>query len=220
MAIETVAAVAEVAAESIAEAAVVEAAEATVTEGIVESSISGATELSETLSAIEKEIPREIINEKVDAMLQNEAFRAEILEETKQIFTINEHLEGTVHPETDVPFTSKEIEIDGESRLGVFPDFPESYGTQLPETLHEASDYEQATHCNEQLSQSYENGSLDTDQFTDRQLEQIRNGDKPEGYTWHHHEDPGRMQLVPSDIHEKTGHTGGRSLWSGGREAR
>ena len=206
-------AVAEVAAEGIAEAAVGEATEATVAE------ISGATELSETLSAIEKEIPREIINEKVDAMLQDEAFQAEILEETKQIFTINEHLEGTVHSETNIPFTSKEVEIDGESRLGVFPDFPASYETQLPETLHEASDYEQATRCNEQLSQALENGSLDTEQFTDRQLEQIRNGDKPEGYTWHHHEDLGRMQLVPSDIHEKTGHTGGRSLWGCGSEA-
>ncbi|MYD63434.1 MAG: HNH endonuclease [Gemmatimonadetes bacterium] len=212
MAIET--AIAAVDAAGISEAAVMEAAEATVAQ------ISGATELSETLSAIEKEIPREIINEKVDAMLQNEAFHAEILEETKQIFTINEHLEGTVHPETNVPFAIKEIEIDGESRLGVFPDFSASYEAQLPETLHEASDYEQATHCNEQLSQSYENGSLDTEQFTDRQLEQIRNGDKPEGYIWHHHEDSGRMQLVPSDIHEKTGHTGGRSLWGGGSESR
>ena len=198
----------------------IKALESTVAEGIAESSISEAKESSEILSAIQKEIPREIINERVDAMLQDSPFRAEILEETKQIFTINEHLEGTVHPETNVPFTSKEVEIDGESRLGVFPDFPESYKTQLPETLHKASDYEQATHCNEQLSQSYENGSLDTEQFTDRQLEQIRNGDKPEGYTWHHHEDPGRMQLVPSDIHEKTGHTGGRSLWGGGSESR
>lgn len=87
MVIETaIAAVAtEVAAESIAEAAVMEAAEATVGESIAESSISGATELSETLSAIQKEIPREIINERVDAMLQNEAFRAEIASEVSQI---------------------------------------------------------------------------------------------------------------------------------------
>ncbi len=162
-----------------------ETAEATVAEGIAESSISGATELSETLSAIQKEVPREIINERVDAMLQDEVFRTEILEAT-------------------------------------YPDFSEHcrFETQLPENLHKASDYQHSKHCNEQLSQSYENGSLDTEQFTDRQLEQIRNGDKPEGYTWHHHEDPGRMQLVDSDIHEKTGHTGGRSLWGGGSEAR
>jgi RHS repeat-associated protein len=31
----------------------------------------------------------------------------------------------------------------------------------------------------------------------------------PEGYTWHHHQDGTTMQLVPRDIHAKTGHTGG-----------
>ena len=33
-----------------------------------------------------------------------------------------------------------------------------------------------------------------------------------EGYTWHHHEDGSLMQLVPRDIHSKTGHTGGYSI--------
>ena len=79
MVIETAtAAVAEVAAESIAEAAVEEAAEATVGE------ISRAANLSETLSAIQKEVPREIINERVDAILQDEAFRTEIASEVSQ----------------------------------------------------------------------------------------------------------------------------------------
>jgi RHS repeat-associated protein len=31
----------------------------------------------------------------------------------------------------------------------------------------------------------------------------------PEGYTWHHHQDGRTMQLVPRDIHSRTGHTGG-----------
>jgi RHS repeat-associated protein len=31
----------------------------------------------------------------------------------------------------------------------------------------------------------------------------------PEGYTWHHHQDGTTMQLVPRDIHARTGHTGG-----------
>ena len=206
----------------VAEATIEKAIETTAFESIAESSISGATELSKTLSAIQKEVPREIVNERVDAMLQNEAFHAKILEETKQIFTINEHLEWSVHPETNVPFIKKEVEIDGELRIGVFPDFYEhvAYETQLPESLHKASDYEQAKHCNEQLRQAHENGNLNTEQFTDRQREQIRNGDKLEGYTWHHNEDPGRLQLVNSDVHDKTGHTGGRSLWGGGSEAR
>ena len=34
----------------------------------------------------------------------------------------------------------------------------------------------------------------------------------PAGYTWHHVEDGTTMQLIPSDIHSATGHTGG-SAW-------
>jgi RHS repeat-associated protein len=33
----------------------------------------------------------------------------------------------------------------------------------------------------------------------------------PKGYTWHHHESTGRMQLVNRKIHAKTGHAGGFS---------
>ena len=33
----------------------------------------------------------------------------------------------------------------------------------------------------------------------------------PEGYTWHHHQDAGLMQLIDYEIHRKTGHTGGFS---------
>jgi hypothetical protein len=36
----------------------------------------------------------------------------------------------------------------------------------------------------------------------------------PKGMTWHHHQDRTTMQLVPTDIHAKTGHTGG---FSGGQ---
>ncbi len=38
----------------------------------------------------------------------------------------------------------------------------------------------------------------------------------PPGYTWHHHQDYGRMQLVPSGLHQLTGHTGGAAIWGGG----
>jgi hypothetical protein len=34
----------------------------------------------------------------------------------------------------------------------------------------------------------------------------------PKGMTWHHHQDGTTMQLVPTDIHSATGHTGGFSL--------
>lgn len=34
----------------------------------------------------------------------------------------------------------------------------------------------------------------------------------PVGYTWHHHQDAGLMQLIRADIHRMTGHTGGFSM--------
>ena len=36
----------------------------------------------------------------------------------------------------------------------------------------------------------------------------------PKGYTWHHHQTFGRMQLVDAATHAQTGHTGGFSLWN------
>ncbi|AGE64234.1 HNH endonuclease [Bacillus subtilis] len=49
-------------------------------------------------------------------------------------------------------------------------------------------------------------------QFNDLQIKMIKAGETPDGYTWHHHQDPGRMQLVDQKVHRKTGHTGGRHL--------
>jgi hypothetical protein len=33
----------------------------------------------------------------------------------------------------------------------------------------------------------------------------------PAGYTWHHHQDRGLMQLIETEMHRRTGHTGGFS---------
>lgn len=45
-------------------------------------------------------------------------------------------------------------------------------------------------------------------------------GGRIPGYTWHHHQSPGRMQLVPFGIHNVTDHVGGRTIWGGGNELR
>ncbi|TWV34764.1 hypothetical protein FRZ03_28025 [Streptomyces misionensis] len=36
----------------------------------------------------------------------------------------------------------------------------------------------------------------------------------PDGYTWHDHQEPGLMQLIETEAHKRTAHTGG---FSGGR---
>lgn len=45
-------------------------------------------------------------------------------------------------------------------------------------------------------------------------------GETPYGYTWHHTQIPGRMQLVPSPIHDVARHLGGQVIWCGGNQNR
>jgi len=56
--------------------------------------------------------------------------------------------------------------------------------------------------------------------ITDKQVEFILKEPPektaPNGLTWHHHQDTGRMQLVDSVEHGDFKHTGGMSIWGGG----
>jgi filamentous hemagglutinin len=65
-----------------------------------------------------------------------------------------------------------------------------------------------------QLRANIENGVVNKKMFTDAQWLDIERGAADiDGFTWHHHQDPGRMQLVPRTIHKDTGHFGGGALW-------
>jgi filamentous hemagglutinin len=59
-------------------------------------------------------------------------------------------------------------------------------------------------------------GKVSASQFTSAQLKAINSGlDKIPGYTWHHHQNTGRMQLVPQDIHSGARHVGWESTSKG-----
>ena len=132
----------------------------------------------------------------------------------------NENLEGQEHPDTGVPFERKQIEVDGKKYEVVVPKFDSMFDAQLPEDMYKASDREQFNECNAQLKNEIATNPDLREKFDDEQLEQIENGDTPDGYTWHHDAEAGKMQLVDTETHQKTGHTGGRSIWGGGAESR
>ncbi|MBE0339387.1 HNH endonuclease [Paenibacillus sp. 23TSA30-6] len=44
----------------------------------------------------------------------------------------------------------------------------------------------------------------------------IKGDDKIPGFTWHHHQETGRMQLVDENVHGKVNHTGGNKIWGNG----
>ena len=139
-------------------------------------------------------------------------------ENAVHVKTINDHLEGKTHPETNVLFKRKQVEIP--THEGVFPEFESTYDVNLPRDMYRESDWHHEKYCNEKLSDTVEKDPELRKKFNETQLEQIKNGETTDGYAWHHHEEPGKMQLVDEEIHAATGHTGGRELWGGGNDNR
>lgn len=143
------------------------------------------------------------------------------IKHVEHIDTINQNLAGKTHPKTGVEFNRKKIELkNGKTYEGVFPQFDYSYECKLPDDLLMDTDTKQFKKCNEQLKNAIKNDDSLRKKFNKRQLEQIANGDKPSGFTWHHNEQEGVMQLVETKVHDATNHTGGRKIWGGGTGAR
>lgn len=132
--------------------------------------------------------------------------------------TDREDLEGK-NSENGVPYERKTVEINGIKVEGVFPVFSSEFDVQLPADLLKASNPKQFSECNRQLKEAVEKKPELAKEFADEQLEDIENGDTPEGYTWHHNEETGKMQLVKTEDHDRTqggaAHTGGKALWGG-----
>lgn len=145
---------------------------------------------------------------------------ADISKTYELIRTRNSKLLGSKHPKTGVEFVLRKLEYsDGRKIQGVFPVFDSFADVDLPKELYKAKFSEQQKHCLEQLQKKtrpilgkYRNN------FTAEQLDDIANGILPEGYTWHHNEKEGLMQLVDSETHADTSHSGGMSLWGSGHK--
>ena len=143
--------------------------------------------------------------------------------EAEEIDTINDDLAGTEHAETGVPFEEKTIEItDEDIKEGAFPVFDSDFTVVLDEKMYLESDTNQFNVANDTLYQAIqENPSLSSDLgLSQADVQALANGETPEGYTWHHNEEPGVLQLVDEETHAQTGHTGGREIWGGGSDYR
>ncbi|WP_440657221.1 T7SS effector LXG polymorphic toxin [Bacillus subtilis] len=121
----------------------------------------------------------------------------------------NGHLKNDVHPVTGVPYDK-----DG------FPIFEPVAEVKIDKSLYLQKDTVQFKKATELLQQEINKNPELKKHFTEMQLKQISKGKKPKGFTWHHHQNEGIMQLVDADIHGKTGHTGGRNIWGGGSKYR
>lgn len=160
----------------------------------------------------------DISDEKKSTDSENTEENGEI--KIREIICRNKDLDGDRHPITGVPFERKTIEVDGELIEGVFPQFDSVIDISLPKELQKAGNKEQFDFANEKLKEAVNSDPELKKKFTEEQLEQIMNGDRPDGYVWHHSENLGELQLIDKDTHDKTGHTGGQVVWGGGNENR
>jgi hypothetical protein len=121
----------------------------------------------------------------------------------------NVHLAGQRHPVSGIVFDTRGFPIFDDVAV---------FDTKLTSGQFRAVNYEQQMQmASRDLSQAIQRGEISASRFTPDQLSQIQSGAAQiDGYTWHHHQDYGRMQLVPRDIHRATGHIGGEGM-SGGR---
>lgn len=139
----------------------------------------------------------------------------------EHIDTRNQELAGQEHPETGVRYEHCSVTLeDGKNYDVVAPRFESQFDVALNKEDYGKSDYLQSKTCNEKLQEAVQTDPELASRFSGEQLEQIRNGDTPKGYTWHHDVYPGQMQLVDSSVHVLTRHTGGRAIWGGGKENR
>ena len=176
-----------------------------------------ASEAAEAAEATEAIIGEQGLIGQLDAIhhssLESVTARNEIFLKTR-----NWELAGDVHPETGVSFVKDTVQLsDGTVREGVFPEFTATYETTLSDDLLKATDYQQSQYSNEQLLDAVEGDPSLKKQFNETQLQQIGEAETPDGFTWHHHQETGRMQLVDTITHLRTGHTGGKEIWGGGR---
>lgn len=137
--------------------------------------------------------------------------------ENPRLHILNKGLEGKVHPDTGVPFEKKIVLMDGKEVEVVIPVFESKFEAQLPEELLKAKDSIQFKECSQQLLEAIQNNPDLALQFDETQFEQILALEKPDGYTWHHDYEVGKMQLVDTVIHNKTAHIGGKAIWGGGK---
>lgn len=71
-------------------------------------------------------------------------------------------------------------------------------------------------HFNRASKALYEKAQKDkafSRKFTKQELAKFKRGEVPSKYTWHHHQNRGKMQLVLYEIHSKVSHKGGFSIW-------
>jgi len=118
----------------------------------------------------------------------------------------NAKLAGKRHPVTGIVFDERGFSIFDD--VAVFE-------TRLPDEATAIVDRDvHMRAATRQLDEAIARVEVSASIFNDQQMAAIRAHEiRIPGLTWHHHQELGRMQLVPTQIHNDTGHKGGFRIW-------
>jgi len=113
---------------------------------------------------------------------------------------------GTRHPITNVKYDSRG-----------FPEFKSYCTVRLPQRDYRKSREQHFETANRILYNKIISDSRTRKRFSfsQKELKELSQGETPKKYTWHHHQDRGVLEFVDYDIHSKTSHIGGYSIWGG-----
>ncbi|WP_246234974.1 HNH endonuclease, partial [Bacillus aquiflavi] len=101
-----------------------------------------------------------------------------------------------------------------------FPIFNSKFEIDLPEKLYLETDAIQFEYLSRLLYKEIQRDPSLAKIFTDEEIKLLEAGRVPQTLTWHHHQQPGKMQIVNYYEHQAASHTGGRAIWGGGEAGR
>lgn len=94
-----------------------------------------------------------------------------------------------------------------------FPKFESYYTVKLRRKDFRKSRETHFNIANKKLYSEIRTNTRLRNKFPKRVINDFYKGKTPTDYTWHHHQDAGVLELVDSEIHSKTSHVGGYSIW-------
>ncbi|TXJ25260.1 hypothetical protein EPJ65_10660 [Brachyspira aalborgi] len=128
-------------------------------------------------------------------------------------------MSGNYPKNPTVKFEWDIIKKGGKVYKGKFPVFKSKFEVKLPKNLWLESDAKQFTYAVNELKKDLVKNPILKMKFNKETLKAIENSQKGriQGFTWHHHQKEGVLQLVDRTTHQANiPHKGGRAIWGGG----
>ena len=137
----------------------------------------------------------------------------------KRIKKINKLYKVKYFPRLKLGIPGKANKINRLTRIKFdskgFPKFESYYTVKLRRKDLKKSREAHFYIANKKLYNEIKSSARLRNKFTKQDIKKFSEGETPSKYTWHHHQNSGVLELVDYEIHSKTPHVGGYSIWGG-----